>query len=680
MYGSEKETGVRVTMKSMRRGGVSGRMGTLVGLALASLVAEVQPAERLMVPGIEVPRTVEARLTVLTDQLGETLATLRQGLSPELLVYLADVEIFYKAVNMALREDEFIRESEFEVAERLLEQGFERARRLEQGRLPWLQETGWVVRGYYSHIDDSVQPYGVVIPESARAKTRKPFRADVWLHGRDNRLTELKFLDVRQQSNDRFVPPDTFVLHPYGRFCNAFKFAGEVDVFEGLEALKRDYPIDPQRITIRGFSMGGAGCWHLAVHHPDIWVAAAPGAGFAESAEYLGLWRKDPKPTWYQMALWNLYDATAYALNLFHVPTVAYSGEIDRQIQAARMMETALADEGMRLRHVIGPATGHTYHPSAKVEVSSRIDAIASRAKESLPRQVRFTTWTLRYPGAYWFEILGLNQHWQRARVDARIEGASAIGLELENVYACRMAFNQGEVPFEVGTRVRVRVGRQTIPGPMVEADSPWSMSLVRDASGWRRMTSASELVGRKRPGLQGPIDDAFMDRFLIVEPTGRFPQTPAGGWMQRELTRLKREWRGQFRGNARTVRADRLTSTQIASSHLVLFGNPECNPVLGRIAPRLPVRWHQGELALGEDRWNSEWVVPLLIYPNPLNPERYVVINSGFTFRGFGSNATQVPMLPDYALVDTRTRETTLVPGKVVETGFFDENWDLKN
>ena len=29
-------------------------------------------------------------------------------------------------------------------------------------------------------------------------------------------------------------------------------------------------------------------------------------------------------------------------------------------------------------------------------------------------------------------------------------------------------------------------------------------------------------LPAAKRPSLQGPIDDAFMDRFVMVKPTGR--------------------------------------------------------------------------------------------------------------------------------------------------------------
>ena len=45
-----------------------------------------------------------------------------------------------------------------------------------------------------------------------------------------------------------------------------------------------------------------------------------------------------------------------------------------------------------------------------------------------------------------------------------------------------------------------------------------------------------------------------------------------------------------------------------------------------------------------------------MLVYPNPLNPKKYVVLNSGFTFREFDNlnNARQIPKLPDYAVVDT--------------------------
>ena len=69
------------------------------------------------------------------------------------------------------------------------------------------------------------------------------------------------------------------------------------------------------------------------------------------------------------------------------------------------------------------------------------------------------------------------------------------------------------------------------------------------------------------------------------------------------------------------------------------------------------------------------------MIYPNPLNPSRYVVLNSSFTFRDFAylNNARQVAKLPDWAIVDLRTPADNLWPGKIVAADFFDERWQVK-
>ena len=45
--------------------------------------------------------------------------------------------------------------------------------------------------------------------------------------------------------------------------------------------------------SMRGFSMGGAACWQFAVHYPDRWFAAAPGAGFAETPEFLKVFQNE---------------------------------------------------------------------------------------------------------------------------------------------------------------------------------------------------------------------------------------------------------------------------------------------------------------------------------------------------------------------------------------------------
>ena len=181
--------------------------------------------------------------------------------------------------------------------------------------------------------------------------------------GAGETLSELSFINGRQTSRGEFTPANAFVVHPYGRYCNANKFAGEIDLFEAIDDIKKHYPIDDDRMVMRGFSMGGAACWQFAVHYPSVWVAAAPGAGFSETADFLKVFQSEKvQPTWYEQKLWHTYDCTDYALNLFNCPTVAYSGEVDRQKQAADMMAKALAKEGIELVHVIGAKAASQVH------------------------------------------------------------------------------------------------------------------------------------------------------------------------------------------------------------------------------------------------------------------------------------------------------------------------------
>ena len=81
-------------------------------------------------------------------------------------------------------------------------------------------------------------------------------------------------------------------------------------------------------------------------------------------------------------------------------------------------------------------------------------------------------------------------------------------------------------------------------------------------------------------------------------------------------------------------------------------------------------------KIAAGDAEFTAEQSRPDRVYPNPLNPSRYVVLNSGFTFRDYAylNNARQVPMLPDWAIVDLTTSPGSIWPGKIAAADFFDE------
>ncbi len=92
----------------------------------------------------------------------------------------------------------------------------------------------------------------------------------------------------------------------------------------------------------------------MAAHYADRFVAASPGAGFAETAQYQKL-KPENYPPKYEQLLWGIYDVPGYTRNLFNMSVIAYSGELDKQIQAAQVMEEAFAAEGQKLPHLIGP-------------------------------------------------------------------------------------------------------------------------------------------------------------------------------------------------------------------------------------------------------------------------------------------------------------------------------------
>jgi len=606
----------------------------------------VEGGKQIPPAGVPVPPADKAELEAGVKQLGAELDGLRKAKGD----LTADVEIFHKAVSYALLHDEFLNAKDIPAAKDLIKIGLERAKELKEGKPAWATATGVLPRGYVSKIDGSVQPYGLVVPATYKSGTKT--RLDFWLHGRDENLTDLHFVAGRLKSPGEFAPADAIVCHLYGRFCNASKFAGEVDLFEALDSIKKRYTIDENRISVRGFSMGGASTWHLGAHHAGLWACVAPGAGFAETPVYSNIYKDAVKPTPWQETLWHMYNATDYAVNLSNTNLVAYSGEIDPQKAAADTMEKALKAEGLEMIHIIGPKTAHKYEPEAKKEVVKRVDEFATKGRDPNPKKIRFTTWTLRYNEMKWLTVDGLEKHWDRARVDAEQESGK-VTLTTKNVTALSLTLPSA-------SKVVID-GQDLAAAPHYrKADGKWAAGAVDGLA--------------KRHGLQGPIDDAFMDSFVMVTPTGKPMHEKVGAWVSAEQERATMMWRKFFRGDARVVKDDAVTDDLIANCNLVLWGDPSSNKILAKIADKLPIKWSASEITVGSQKLPADAHAAVLCYPNPLNPKRYVVLNSGYTFMDQSpmSNARHVSMLPDWAVVDVSTK-------KPAAADFFGEKWELK-
>ena len=585
----------------------------------------------------------------------------------------ADVDILLKAVRLALWHGEFFdHKKDLARAEALLELAEKRLELMTEGGDILAEQRGPLARGFYSEIDGSAQPYGLIVPK--KLDLSKPAPLYVWLHGRGDTSCDLQFISgfLGTKSPGPMQPENAIVLHPFGRYCNGYKSAGEIDVLEAINDVQKHYKIDADRIVLAGFSMGGAGAWHMGAHYADHWCAVHAGAGFVDVKRYQNI-TDDKLPPWYVQKLWGLYDVPDYERNFLNVPLIAYSGEQDKQKAAADIMEAELAKEGLKLTHLIGPGMGHKYHPEVLLEVQKRLAAMVEQGRDNDRKQVALQTRTLRYGKLGWVEALALDKHWEDSRVDANAAGKSGTVINTKNITAMRLSGPN------VGSELTV--DGQKLALAARSADEAAGVILVKNEGSWSPQAELPWQVGKhKTPGLQGPIDDAFVSRFTMIMPDQE--ETAVDRWALIESRHSWSRWellmRGEPRAKAVTNLAEGDGARLSATDNLVLFGTPKSNPLIAQVLDKLPIKWTDQTVGMGDLEFDASKVVPVLIYPNPLNPAKYVVLNSGLTFREAHdkTNSQQNPKLPDWAFVDVTQPPTDELPGKVLAAGFFDEEW----
>lgn len=639
-------------------------------VAPAQDLEPIPEIERRLPPGggVELPgdlkSSLEARIAEYEDRIWEI----------DQKSYAADVGVLVKAVDLAVRLGEFYKENEIPLAEEILNLADERYKELdEEGTHSWTSERGLIVRGYESSIDESYQPYGLEVP--ANLDLTKPVPLLVWLHGRGDKTTDLHFLKGcmrKSQALGGFVKDqeECIILHPFGRQCVGWKHAGEIDVFEAIEAVKRDYKIDPDRIALAGFSMGGAGAWHIGAHYPDAFCMVHAGAGFAETKEYNKL-TPENYPAPYVQTLWKLYDVPFYTRNFLNVPLLAYSGSDDKQKQAADLMERELAKVGHNLTHVIGEGMGHKYNQESIDQIWAALRGAWKKGRVRTPLKIEWQTPTLRYPGHSWLKLTGLEKHWEDSTASAQWDkNEQKLTVDLGNVSA-----------FELGGHGLGDLSNASVVvnGQVLEAANPGfaldALSLKREGDQWKW----GELTGlKKRPGIQGPIDDAFMSHFVVVPPDSEVSSPRLARWVDFERRHFASRWEALMRGKAVEYGAGELDSGDIESANLILWGDPGSNAMIAEIIDQLPIEWNEKEFTFRGKTYSTAEHVPSFIFPNPLNPKRYVVINSGLTFREGhdGTNSQQNPKLPDWAVIGLDQLPDKESPGRIVDAGFFDESW----
>ncbi|MCI0701790.1 MAG: hypothetical protein L0241_11965 [Planctomycetia bacterium] len=652
-------------------------MTAAVTFSPGTLPAQDKKDEKKKRPKVD-PKTFRPDVATLkqirdkTEELRKAVEALKEKKIPDHV--FVEVAIYLKAAENIVRFEEWLHANSVKWALQTLDQGLARAKQAEDGKAVWRDAPGkWVLRAYRSDIDDSIQPYAVLLPHDYGKDPKKKWRLDVVLHGRDSSLTEAKFIATHNGP----APKDLgyIQLEPYGRGNNAYRWAGETDVFEAMSKFRGPSAsdrVDSERIVLRGFSMGGAGTWHIGLHHPGQFCVIGPGAGFTTTRGYVANLPKELPD--YQEKCLHIYDAVDYAENVFNVPVVAYSGENDPQKKAADNIENALKNfkEPFKFTHLVAPGLEHKMPPEWMAKAETEYRKFADKGRDQYPERIRFVTYTPRYWGCDWLRIEALKVTHERAVVDGTVRG-SAFTLTTTNVRRLALFCDRDRGPLAVTIdKEKIEV---SVPGKHREYEV--TFELVNDK--WAYIDPEKRGIRlEKKQRLHGPIDDAFTDWFQVVKPSGASWHPGTNKYATAAVDQFASVWDRYFRGTLPVVpNEDELD----LFGRVVLFGDPQSNPLIAKVLPKLPITWTKEKLVVNGVEYDPKTHVPVLIYPNPLKPSRYVVINSGHTFKEAdlkGTNALLYPRLGDWAVIKPTPTDKDPAAYEVVAAGLFDENWQF--
>jgi len=92
--------------------------------------------------------------------------------------------------------------------------------------------------------------------------------------------------------------------------------------------------------------------------------------------------------------------------------------------------------------------------------------------------------------------------------------------------------------------------------------------------------------------------------------------------------------------------------------------------------AGSLPLTWTKDRVTMAGKRYAAADNFPALVYPNPLNPKKYVVLNTGLTIAEREYNGDYgMPLWGDWAVVKVNP---TAEVGDMQAAGFFDNDWAM--
>ncbi len=525
----------------------------------------------------------------------------------------------------------------------------------------YVREHGMFFRSYRSELDDAVYPYALYLPQGYDAPERT-WPLVVSLHGAfSNYANNLKrVLGVRNLPGEPdelayrsfptmpVLPPVAgIVVCPWGRGTMGYHGPGERDVLDVLELVRGEYSVDPERISVTGLSMGGNGTWEMALRHPGLFSAAAPVCPPADmniSDFYVDVLSPQADKFPFVNKILAQNQIVNWARNANNFPVHIYHGTDDPvvPIHHSHMMVKALAEHGITAPLSTFDNVGHNAWDPAYTN-GETLRRLMGAHREYPAKKIEFTTCRYQHARCQWLEVTRFNTYGDYALVEAGWDPEKKqILLErADNVAALKLF--PGVLDLDTGDKLTVKISGGNSVRLTVEKTGPLALTIAR---GKLRQGVASN-KNIKRKGVEGPVWEALSDRVLLVYGTGE-----GGEKSLRQALRFN-DW-GYLPDTHFLLRADsEVSEADMSNCHLVLFGDQRSNALIARINGKAPVRFEGDKVVAGRNSYPRDEISFKCVFPNPLAPERLVLLNyaEDWDYSQLWSFQGVFKMLPDYMI-----------------------------
>jgi len=514
---------------------------------------------------------------------------------------------------------------------------------------------GPLLKAYKSKIDNNLQYYRVQIPNGYKKENPVPVFVAIssvirWYPSylESWRVADVCWFESFGHMANKY---NMIVLQPHNRTIDLNRNTiDEADFWEVFEDLRKDYNIDTSRIYLNSECQSCEEVLRFAVKYPDKFAAIATVAPNIVKSNIDNVWVQHNNPINYFRNISNLPFVNFHSKYNPHTPAKK-SEELNQWAQEAGL-------------------TKFEYHRTSEIsgtETIECLDEIFRFCKKfsviSSPSEVNFSTSQMKYNKSFWITLNEIVAA-ENATIEAKISN-NTLSIKKQNIVS--YTIDLATLPFNKDKPLKV-----VEDGKVVYEAFPQTKVLTFNP------LPKNQLI--KNSKIEGPFANVFTNSFIVVPGTnGKKAENEK---IKAMADTLNRYWKLRYFDGLRIKPDKDITKKDIAESNLILLGGTTSNLVFEKIKGMLPVAASNTAITIGGRLVKGDNLGYYVIYPNPLNPKKYVAIISynntnyiSLGFENFGSyNFDDVSNYGwfDYKVWDAKN------PSNSVMEGYFDSRWHL--